>query len=275
MSWTAELLNGALDRWNETLDMIWELLTQSPDEFKGGAVWGTIVNINGAVQAIGYALLVLFFCLGICRSTINFRDFRRPEYALRHFIYFVAAKAAITYGMELMEAVFEIGAGIVNTVMSRLGGMSGASATMPQEILDAINDVGFLDSIPLWLVSLLGTLAITVMSFILILVVYGRFFKIYIYTAMSPLALATFGGESTSSVGKTFLKSYAGLCLEGVVIVLSCVIFSAVASTTPSVGGGDAVSMVWSYLQDVDFYMVMLTVMIFTSNAVVKEMFGL
>ena len=179
MSWTAELLNGALDRWNETLDMIWELLTQSPDEFKGGAVWGTIVNINGAVQAIGYALLVLFFCLGICRSTINFRDFRRPEYALRHFIYFVAAKAAITYGMELMEAVFEIGAGIVNTVMSRLGGMSGASATMPQEILDAINDVGFLDSIPLWLVSLLGTLAITVMSFILILVVYGRFFKIY------------------------------------------------------------------------------------------------
>ena len=265
MSWTAELLNGALDRWNETLDMIWELLTQSPDEFKGGAVWGTIVNINGAVQAIGYALLVLFFCLGICRSTINFRDFRRPEYALRHFIYFVAAKAAITYGMELMEAVFEIGAGIVNTVMSRLGGMSGASATMPQEILDAINDVGFLDSIPLWLVSLLGTLAITVMSFILILVVYGRFFKIYIYTAMSPLALATFGGESTSSVGKTFLKSYAGLCLEGVVIVLSCVIFSAVASTTPSVGGGDAVSMVWSYLQDVAF----------TSNSVVKEMFGL
>lgn len=92
---------------------------------------------------------------------------------------------------------------------------------------------------------------------------------------MSPLALATFGGESTSSVGKTFLKSYAGLCLEGVVIVLSCVIFSAVASTTPSVGGGDAVSMVWSYLQDVAFNMVMLTVMIFTSNAVVKEMFGL
>ena len=99
MSWTAELLNGALDRWNETLDMIWELLTQSPDEFKGGAVWGTIVNINGAVQAIGYALLVLFFCLGICRSTINFRDFRRPEYALRHFIYFVAAKAAIPHSV--------------------------------------------------------------------------------------------------------------------------------------------------------------------------------
>ena len=97
-----------------------------------------------------------------------------------------------------------------------------------------------------------------------------------LYTAMSPLALATFGGEATMSTGKAFLKSYAGVCLSGVMIILACIIFTAMASTgTPAIEGGSPVSMVWSYLQDVAFNMVMLTVMIFTSNAVVKEMFGL
>ena len=74
---------------------------------------------------------------------------------------------------------------------------------------------GFLESIPLWLVTLLGSLFITVLAFIMILTVYGRFFKLYMYAALSPIALSSFAGESTSFIGKSFLKSYIGVCMEG------------------------------------------------------------
>ena len=276
MSWTAELLNGALDRWNETLDMIWELLTQSPDEFKGGAVWGTIVNINGAVQAIGYALLVLFFCLGICRSTINFRDFRRPEYALRHFIYFVAAKAAITYGMELMMALFQIVQGMITTIMNAAGMGAATPISLPAALDAAVRDLGFLESIPVWAVSLIGSLFIIVLSFIMIMSVYGRYFRLYLYTAIAPVPLSAFAGEPTSSIGKAFLRSYAAVCLEGAVIVLACIIFSAFAASPPAVDpSASPVAMVWGYLGELIFNLLVLVGCVKMADRVVREMCGL
>ena len=103
--------------------------------------------------------------------------------------------------------------------------MVAAGVTVPQEMVDAIENVGFLASIPLWLVAMLGNLFITVMSFILIMTVYGRFFRLYIFTALAPIPLATFAGEGTSFAGKQFIKSYIGVCMEGAVIVLACLIF--------------------------------------------------
>ena len=110
-----------------------------------------------------------------------------------------------------------------------------------------IEDCGFFESIPLWAVTLIGGLFIWVLSFVMILSVYGRFFKLYMYTAISPIPLSTFAGEPTQNVGKSFLKSYAGVCLEGAIIVLACIIFSVFASSSPVVDpNAAAASMVWS-----------------------------
>ena len=109
-----------------------------------------------------------------------------------------------------------------------------APTTLPQEVVDKINAVGFWSSIPLWAVTLLGGLFITVLSFVMIMTVYGRMFRLYFYAALAPIPLATFAGEPTSNVGRSFVKSYAGVCLEGAVIALACIIFSAMAFTSPS-----------------------------------------
>lgn len=163
---------------------MWSLLTESPQTFKGGTIWQTIVTINGGMQAIGYGLLVLFFAIGIFRSSASFREFQRPEQVLRHFIYFVLAKLGITYGMDLLVNVFDVCNGIVATAAGSVGGLTGASVALPQEIADAIGDVGFFASIPLWLVTLLGSLFITVLAFIMILTVYGRFSNLYVCRAV-------------------------------------------------------------------------------------------
>ena len=233
-SWIVDNLNAALNTWNGKLAEIWQLLTESPQTFRGGQVWSVMVGIHGALQAIGYGLLVLFFAIGVVKTCGSFVEVKRPEHALKLFIRFALAKAAVTYGLELMQAVFSIVQGTVSTVITQSGTSGMNSTTLPQELVDAINDVGFWDSIPLWAVTLIGGLLITVLSFVMILTVYGRMFSLWMYAAIAPIPLAAFAGEPTANVGKNFIRSYAGVCLQGLVIALSCVIFSALAASPPS-----------------------------------------
>ena len=276
-NWIVGNLQSAFNTWNGKLTEIWALITTTPEGFRGGTVWGTIVTINDAMKAVGYGLLVLFFAMSIFQTAASFRDFQRPEFVLRHFIRFVLAKLAVGSAMEIMTGIFSVCGGIVQTVMGGIGGMAAASITVPQEIVDAIEGVGFLASIPLWLVSLLGSLFITVMSFILILTVYGRFFRLYFYTALAPLPLASFAGEGTSFAGTAFLKSYVGVCLEGAIIVLACLIFSAfMSSGTPVVDTSlSAVTMSWQYIGETIFNMMVLVGLVKGAERIVKEMFGL
>ena len=269
-------LTSALNTWNEKLAEIWMLLTQSPETFKGGDIWNIIVKIHGALQAIGLSLLVLFFLWGLIRTCTNWQDIKRPEHAFKLFLRFIIARGLVMYGMELMTGIFEIVQGVVSTITHTVGLGTAESTVIPQEIIDAVNNTGFLESIPLWAVTLLGSIFITILSFIMILTVYGRFFKIYMYTAISPIPLAAAAGESTQNTAFTFIKSYAGVCLEGAIILLSCVIFSAFASSAPAIDtSASAVSMIWSYIGELIFNMLVLVGTIKMSDRIVKEMMGL
>ena len=276
-NWVVRNLENALATWNEKLAELWQLVTQTPETFKGGQIWGVIVNIHSALVGVGYGLLVLFFAMGVFSSAASFRELQRPEFALRHFIRFLFAKVAVGRGMEIMTAIFAICGGVASTVMGSLGTAVTQTATLPAEIVTAIENVGFMESIPLWLVSFLGSLFITVMSFILILTVYGRFFRLYLYTALSPLPFASFAGENSSAMGKAFVKSYVGVCLEGAVIVLACLIYSAfLSSDAPSVDATlPAVTMAWQYLGQLSFNMLVLTGLVKGADRLVREMFSL
>ena len=275
-NWIVANLENAFSIWNDKMTEIWDLITMSPQQFKGGAIWNIITNINGGLQTIGYGLLILFFAMSIFKSTASFRDFQRPEYAIKHFIRFVAAKVAITYALDLMTVIYTICGGVVEHIAGSLGGISGAAVTLPSAIETAVENAGFWASIPLWLVTILGSLFIMVMSFIMILTVYGRFFKLFMYTALAPVPLSSFGGEGTSQMGKAFLKSNIGVCLEGAVIVLACIIFSAFASaSTPSIDTSiTTVTMIWKYIGEVIFNMLVLVGLVKGADRIVKEMLG-
>ena len=272
-NWIVDNLNNALNTWNDKLGEIWSLITQSPETFKGGAIWNVMVNIHGAVRAIGLGLLVLFFVVGVVKTTGSFADMKRPEVAVKVFIRFVLAKAAVTYGLELMMALFRIVQGLMSTIMGASGIGTGTPTVLPQEIVDAVESVGFFQSIPLWAVTLLGGLFITVLSFIMIMSVYGRFFRLYLYTAVAPVPLAAFAGEPSQSIGKSFIKSYSAVCLEGAIIVLACVIFSVFAASPPAVDpGAAAITQVWSYVGELLFNMLVLVGAVKMADRVVKEL---
>jgi len=275
-NWVVQNLQNALDTWNSKLAEIWQILTQSPETFKGGGIWQVIVQIHGALQAIGYALLVLFFVVGVVKTCGSFTEVKRPEHALKIFIRFAIAKGVVTYGLELMMALFNIIQGVTSTIMQTAGFGSTEDAVLPDEIIEAVEDCGFFESIPLWAVTLIGGLFITVLSFIMIMSVYGRFFRLYLYTAIAPIPLSSFAGEPSQNIGKSFLKSYAAVCLEGAIVVLACIIFSLFASSPPVVDpDAAAVTMVWSYIGELIFNMLVLVGAVKMSDRVVREMMGL
>lgn len=275
-NWIAQNLQNALNTWNGKLTEIWQLLTQSPENFKGGGIWDVIVNINGTLQAIGYALLVLFFLVGMVKTCGSFVEVRKPEHALKLFVRFAIAKGVITYGLELMMALYTIVQGVVSRIMTTSGLGSAGETVLPEEIVTAVENVDFFNSIPLWAVTLIGGILITILSFIMIMSVYGRFFRIYLYTAIAPIPLASFAGEPSQSIGKNFLKSYAAVCLEGAIVVLACVIFTVFAASPPQVDpNANAITMVWTYVAELVFNMLVLVGTIKMSDRVVREMMGL
>ena len=275
-NWVVQNIENALNTWNEKLAEIWQLITQSPENFKGGAIWGVMRSIHGGLQAVGLALLVLFFVVGVMRTCGSLAETKRPETALKLFIRFALAKGVVTYGLELMMALFRIVQGVISTIMSSAGFGAAQQTVLPSEIVTAVEECGFFESIPLWAVTLIGGLFITVLSFVMIMTVYGRFFKLYLYAAIAPIPLSTFAGEPTQNVGRSFLKSYAAVCLEGAIIVLACIIFSYFAATPPTINtGAAAVTMVWSYIGELVFNMLVLVGAVKMADRVAREMFGL
>ena len=275
-NWIVQNLENALETWNDKLGEIWTILTQSPMDFKGGEIWDIVASIHGALQAIGFALLVLFFVSGVIKTCGSFAEVKKPEQVFELFVRFALSKAVITYGLDLMMAIFKIVQGVIRTIMNTAGLGRVDEAVLPARMITAIEECGFLESIPLWAVTIIGSLFITVLSFIMIMSVYGRFFKMYMYIAVAPVPLSTFAGEPTQNVGKSFLKSFCGVCLEGAIIILACVIFSVFASSPPVIDSGLApATQVWKYIGELIFNMLVLVGTVKLSSSVVREMFGM
>ena len=275
-NWIVDNLNSALEMWNGRLAEIWQLISTSPESFKGGGVWNVIVNINDGLKAVGYALLVLFFVMGVVKTCGSFTEMKKPEVAFKCFIRFVLAQAAVSWGMELMTGAFRVAQGMVTTIMDSSGLTAMSATTLPDELVSVIEDVGFIDSIPLWAVTLLGSLFIWVLSLVMILTVYSRFFKLYMATAIAPIPLSSFAGQPSSSIGMAFIKSYAAICLEGCVILLACIIFSQFASSPPVVTEGLApATVVWNYIGELVFNMLVLVGSIKMSDRIIRELMGL
>ena len=252
------------------------MLTVSPASYNGGAVWAIMTGIHGALQAIAYGLLVLFLAVGVVKTCGSFVEAKKPEHALKLFIRFVLAKAAVDYGMDLMLAIFSIVQGMISQVIGSSDANGIGSSTLPQDLIDTINACGFWESIPLWAVTLIGSLLITVLSFVMILTVYGRMFSLWMYAAIAPIPLSAFAGEPTSNVGKNFLRSYAGVCLQGVVIALACIIFTALATSAPAVDpNASAITAVWAYVGSLAFNLLVLVGAVKGCDRIVKEIMGL
>ena len=252
------------------------LLSQSPQQFRSGTVWTVMTDINSALKVISSSLLVLFFIYGIARSSVDIEQMKRPSFIIKSFLRLALCEGLSFYGMELMMSFIEIIHGISTRIIASSRLFEATQLSVPETVCLAVSSLGTMESIPLWFVSLLGSLFIWVCSFVMILNVYGRFFRLYLYTSIAPLPIACFASAETSFIGRSFILSYIGVLLEEVMITVGCIIFTSVATIVPQPDtGSSAVAMLWSYIGEILFNMLMLTGTVKMSERVVKDMLGL
>ena len=271
-----ELMQG-LQYLGDMLDKMWAILTTSPQNFKGGTIWSIITTINGVLGAIGTALLVLFFTVGVIKTCGSFAELKRPETAVKAFIRFAIAKALIDNGLNLMVNFVTIVQSIIKKITASSSIGTALEFSIPSTVQSKFESIGILDgAIPVWAVCFIAHIAFIVIAIVLLLTVYGRFFRIYMYTAIAPIPLATMAGQPTEGIAKSFLKSYAGVCMQGIVIVLACIIFTAYAGSMPQIDPSkDAIAMVWTYVTEVLFNLLVLLGLVKGSDRIIHDMMGL
>jgi hypothetical protein len=261
----------------DKLDKMWALLTTSPQNFKGGGIWSIITTINGVLGAIGTALLVLFFTIGVIKTCGSFAELKKPETAVKVFIRFAISKYLIDNCLKLMLNFVTIVQGVIAKVTASSSVGTALEFSIPSSVQSKFDGVGILDgAIPLWAICFIAHIAFIVIGIVLLLTVYGRFFRIYMYTAIAPIPLSTLAGQPTENIAKSFLKSYAGVCMQGVVIVLACVIFTAYAASMPQIDtSAEPIKMVWGYVSEVVFNMLVLLGLVKGSDRIIHDMMGL
>ena len=271
-----ELYQG-LEYLGDMLAEMWALLTTSPQAFKDGAIWGIITSINGVLGAIGTALLVLFFTVGVIKTCGSFAELKKPETAVKVFIRFIIAKWLIDNCLSILVNFVTIVQSIITSVTSTSSIGTALEFAIPSDVQTTFEGIGILDgAIPVWAVCFISHLAMIVISIVLLLTVYGRFFRIYMYTAIAPIPLSTMAGQPTENIARSFLKSYAGVCLQGVVIVLACVIFTAFAGSMPEMDtSAEPLEMVWKYVSGIIFNMLILLGLVKGSDRIIHDMMGL
>ena len=266
-----------LEYLGDMLDKMWAILTTSPQSFKGGGIWSVITTINGVLGAIGTALLVLFFTVGVIKTCGSFAELKKPETAVKVFIRFAISKALIDNCLSLLVDFVTIVQGIIKKITESSSIGTALEFTIPSDVAGSFESIGILDgAIPVWSVCFIAHIAFIIIGLVLLLTVYGRFFRIYMYAAIAPIPLSTMAGQPTENIAKSFLKSFAGVCLQGVVIVLACVIFTAYAASMPQMNTSyEPLKMVWIYVTEVVFNMLVLVGLVKGSDRIIHDMMGL
>lgn len=269
-------LENGLNTWNGNLEKILTLLTMTTKEFNGGLYW-SMWDIYMAFLPVGSALLVVFFFAGLIKSTGSVVELKRPEILFKNFFRLAIAEYFLSHAWGLMVKVMNLAISLIRTAFQASGMASLSGESIPDTVTAAVQDLGFWASIPVWVVAMLGSLVFTVLGFILVLTVYGRFFKIYIYSAIAPLPLSTFAApEPFSSTGKAFVRSYIAVLLEGLIIVLACAIFSRVATTVSAAAAdANAMTVVWLYVAGSCFNMLILVVTVKSGDRLTRDILGL
>ena len=285
-------IQSILDLFGFATETSYNFLTQDLTAFAPNVALA-MENINNGLQAFSYALLVILTLWNVVRTAGSYVELKRPEHVFKLFVRFILTKYSIAVAWRLVNGIFMIAGALITKVFTTSGLTDGnmwAGVTAPNfddtGILKIITNlmavINPLSQIPSLLLGLIGFIVAVVLSVTLLLTVIGRFFKIYLFAALSPIPLATFGSESTHAIGQNFLKSFAGVSLEGLTVGLSLIVFSAYCqSPVIDFSGlgifswiGDAAEEM-AYMYSLIFNMLLLLGIIKGADQVTHRIFGM
>lgn len=223
------MLTMSIDMWNTVLRLILALLTQNPDTVAGGNPYQLVDNIYHILSSIGYVILVLSYLTGVAREVTDVRQLRRPEWIVMSLFRLIVAQMIMANGLTLLRGIYAFFIRIINAVFStsvQLQPLTTLSDTLTQQI----KDLDWFSATGLMPIAILFLLLMVAISIFMIILAYMRFFRLFLLMAMAPIFLGTLGGGVLGNSGKEYLRNHVSICMEGVALVVACLLYSAFLS---------------------------------------------
>lgn len=271
-----DFIQTVLENWNENYKKVVDVLTTSPETLYPDA-WATMGIIAGYLSSIGAALLIVFFYVGITKTTLHFEDLRRPERFIGPVVRLIIGEALVINGYTLSLKVLEIFQGTILGIFNlvNISSTDGQISLVPDEIVQQAAKLGTGSSLLVLIMAVLMGAIIWLLSIVLLLTVYVRFFKIYIYAAVSPIPLSSIAGENTTRIARSFLINYFGVCFQGILIIIAFILFKSIAVSGYVVDPNkDAVDNLLGYMGTIMLQMILLVVTVRGTERLTKEMIG-
>lgn len=221
-------MGDVLSLWDSNVKNMTDTIMVSPWEWSRGEKVVEIVNrITESLIVIAMQLTGIFSLIGLFSTASTYVETQKPEFIVKALIRFVVAIFLVRHGAEAMQWIWSVVSGIISKLNIAV---TETDLVIPKTICDCVANLGFLEGAVAWVLALICNVGILAFLGFLIVTVYLRFFKFYIFMALIPLAASTTAAANTQQHGLSFLKNYIGLMLEGVIIVLAFIVFAAFSS---------------------------------------------
>lgn len=218
------LLEAVFGFWNSQISLIFDLLGQSPDSFKGGGPWNVIAGIEPIFVAVGSSLVVLFFVIGFCSESIDIREEMRFEVILRILIRLGLAEYMVANNVTIMKAFF-------TSIGSLVGLLSAGNTTelkIAEEQAEVIKNLGFGESLIMLILAALLSLIVLICGFFLLYTVYFRFLKLLVIVPIGSIAYSTMSGNRmVAHTAVTYSKYFLSVVFEAVTMALAIIVCNA------------------------------------------------
>lgn len=225
LDWVISHFSTAMKQFGEKMQDLYDLLTINPQTYRGGVIWDMVMDIFTALLGVGFTVILICGYLGIINSIETIYEAKRPEVMLSIF-------AMVTISGGLTAAAPQILLIIIGFCQDIVRKATGGSFVfkdtyaIPNNVIEATKDLETVQAILFWVVCFIGAIVITFTSFSILIMAYGRIFKMYIYIAISPIAVACFASKATCKIGINYIKNFLVICLEGLIIIVAFMIFS-------------------------------------------------
>lgn len=186
-------------------------------------------KITNTVRGIALTLVSLFFIAQFCNEAMNLRV-QSYEQVFRLSFRFVLGKVLVDNASGLMGIIYTSFNGIAVSISTECYGFMSKFSI--DSLISKPDKPGFADlNYTLALITSFPTFLILLGAcWVISLVLIGRLFEVMIYTIIAPIPLATFAGEGWTESVKNFIKNYAAVCLQGLVIIVMFNAFSEIST---------------------------------------------
>lgn len=197
-------------------------------------VFNFIKSINDSVIIpIAGLIITAVLCIELINMVMqknNMHDtdtFEFFKYMIKMWIAVWLVSHAFTFSM----AVFDVAQHLVNQAAGVINTSATVSGDQIVQMVEGLKDKGLGELVMILFETSLVKVAIQVMSVVIMLVVYGRMFEIYVYCSVSAIPFATMGNKEWGQIGTNYIKGLFAIGLQGLFLIICLGIYAVLVKT--------------------------------------------